>query len=46
MSKTKQYGRKFTGSKWWLVFWVFVFWPAALVYYMTRVDKVEKKQVK
>lgn len=44
-SKNTIIREKFIGSEGWLFFWVFVFWPAAIVYYFLRREPVEVKVI-
>lgn len=43
MTKKTIIVEKFTGSRGWMVFWVLVFWPMAIYYYVTRKSAVEVK---
>lgn len=31
---------KFVGSKFWLWFWIFMFWPIAIIYYFTKKEPI------
>ncbi len=36
MATTHDIKKKFVGNKFWLVFWIFIFWPMAIVYWIMR----------